>query len=201
MLRADCSRTTATARTIACARAVGGARAILAGIAGLVLATVTACSGTSTPVLSSPSPTGSATLEELTQAFLAYAQCARTHGMPDLPDPIVDQQGNDAYPPLNPNGSPHWTRSVLSGCASLWDHVHDVRARYDASHGLAARAQNTLSAAQQLALAQCIRRHGFPNYPDPRPGTITPPPGFQKPNLSQAAIAAIQVCEPQVSHG
>ena len=173
-------------------------------LAASVLLMVAACSGAPPESATATAfPTGSASYEELTQAFLAYAQCARTHGMADLPDPVVDQQGNDSYPPLSTNGSPHWTQSVLTGCASVWDTVHEVRSRYDASHGLAARAQNTLSAAQELAFSQCIRLHGFPAFPDPGPDgrTGNPPPGFQKPNLSPAAVAAIQACNQQVKHG
>ena len=168
----------------------------------VVAAVVTGCSAAAPQDPAVASATGSASLGELTQAFLAYAQCARTHGLPDLPDPVVDQQGNDSYPGWGSHGSPRWPPSVLTGCASVWDRVHEVRARYDASHGLAARAQNTLSPAQQLAFSQCIRRHGFPTFPDPGPdGTVSPPPGFQKPNLSSAAVAAIAACNQQLSHG
>jgi len=173
-------------------------------LAASVVVLVAACSGAPTEsATATASATGSASYEDLTQAFLAYAQCARTHGMADLPDPVVDQQGNDSYPPLSTNGSPHWTQSVLTGCASVWDHVHAVRSRYDASQGLAAPAQNSLSAAQELALSQCIRRHGFPAFPDPGlDGRVgNPPPGFQKPNLSPAAAAAIQACSQQGNHG
>ena len=180
----------------------GVTTAVIAGTV-VVAAVVTGCSAGSTGSgTAAASATGSASLEDLTQAFLAYAQCARTHGLPDLPDPVVDQQGNDSYPGWGSHGSPRWPQSVLTGCASVWDHVHEVRARYDASHGLAARAQRTLSPAQLLVFSQCIRRHGFPSFPDPGPeGTVSPPPGFQKPNLSAAAVAAIAACNQQVGHG
>lgn len=173
----------------------------------MVLMVLAGCSTDSAPGAgggaAAASPTGSASYEELTQAFLAYAQCARTHGMPDLPDPVVDQQGNDTYPALGLTGSPRWTQSVLTGCASVWDHVHEVRAQYDASHGLAARANGSMSPAQALAFSRCVRQHGFPDYPDPASdGTVqNPPPGFHKPNLSAAAISAIQACSQPVNHG
>jgi hypothetical protein len=123
--------------------------------------------------------------------------------MPDLPDPVVDQMGNDTYPPLATTRSPRWPQSVLTGCASVWAHVHAVRDRYDASHGLQARAWHSLSPAQALAYSQCVRLHGFPGYPDPGPdGTVhNQPPGFQKPNLSAAAISAITTCTTQVERG
>ena len=170
----------------------------------LVAVAVAGCAGAPDgSVGGSASPAGSASYEELTQAFLAYAQCARTHGMPDLPDPVVDQQGNDSYPPLSANGSPHWSQAVLTGCASVWDHVHEVRARYDSSHGLAARANDNLTPAQALAFSRCVRVHGFPDYPDPAANGQVPsqPPGFQKPALSAPAIRAIQICTQQVARG
>ena len=64
----------------------------------VVAAVVAGCSAAAPQAPAVASATGSASLGELTQAFLAYAQCARTHGLPDLPDPVVDRQGNDSYP-------------------------------------------------------------------------------------------------------
>jgi hypothetical protein len=175
-----------------------------AAYVAVAAAVLAACSTASAPgTVANASPTGSASFGELTQAFLTYAQCARTHGLPDLPDPVVDQQGNDSYPPLSMNGSPRWPQSVLTGCAAVWTHVHEIRDRYDASHGLAARANGGMTPAQALALSQCIRLHGFPGFPDPGPGgtVANPPAGFQKPNLSPAARAAIDACSAPVNHG
>lgn len=174
----------------------------LVRFAGLLVAAVvplTACGSASPSAGPSSSPVGSASLSDLTQAFLTYAQCARTHGLPDLPDPVVDVQGNDTYPGYGGNGSPRWPQSVLTGCASVWDHVHAVRAAYDASHDQPSRGGGAMTPAQALAFSRCIREHGFPSYPDPGPdGTIaSPPPGFDKRNLSEAAKSAIVTCEQQ----
>ena len=174
---------------------------LTAGVAGVLL--LVGCGSASRPAAAPTSTVGSASLSDLTQAFLGYAQCARTHGLPDLPDPVVDVRGNDTYPGYAGTGSPRWPESVLTGCASVWDHVHQVRAAYDASHGLAARANGHMSAAQALAFSRCIRQHGFPTYPDPGPdGTIADvPPGFDKQALSEAAKSAIQACDRPSSHG
>ena len=157
----------------------------------------------SAPSADSTSTVGTATLSDLTQAFLSYAQCARTHGLPDLPDPVVDVQGNDTYPGYTGGDRPRWPQSVITGCATVWDHVHAVRAAYDASHGMAGRGGGAMTPAQALAFSRCIRQHGFPTYPDPGPdGTIrNAPPGFDKRNLSEAAKAAIIACSEQVLHG
>jgi hypothetical protein len=144
-----------------------------------------------------------ASLSDLTQAFLQYAQCARTHGLPDLPDPVVDVMGNDSYPGFAGGARPRWPESVLTGCATVWDHVHAVRSAYDASHGRPDRGSGAMTPAQALAFSRCIRQHGFPTYPDPGPdGTIAnPPPGFDKAHLSEAAKAGIIACQAQVTHG
>jgi hypothetical protein len=157
----------------------------------------------SAPSAAAGSTVGTASLSDLTQAFLTYAQCARTHGLPDLPDPVVDVQGNDSYPGYAAGARPRWPQSVISGCASVWDHVHAVRAAYDASHGMAERGGGAMTPAQALAFSRCIRQHGFPGYPDPGPdGTVhDQPPGFDKRNLSEAAKAAIITCSHQVLHG
>jgi hypothetical protein len=157
----------------------------------------------SAPDSAASNTVGTATLSDLTQAFLTYAQCARTHGLPDLPDPVVDVQGNDSYPGFVGGSRPRWPQSVLTGCADVWDHVHAVRAAYDASRGAPQRGGGAMTPAQSLAFSRCIRQHGFPSYPDPGPdGTIrTTPPGFDKRNLSEAAKAAIVTCTQQVLHG
>jgi hypothetical protein len=188
-----------TARDVRSRRALSSALSVLVSVALLA-----ACGSAPTaPSTDATSTTGTATLSDLTQAFLSYAQCARTHGLPDLPDPLVDVQGNDTYPGYAGGARPRWPQSVLSGCASVWDHVHAVRAAYDASHGQAERGGGAMTPAQALAFSRCIRQHGFPTYPDPGPdGTVRNVPlGFDKRNLSEAAKAAIITCSEQVLHG
>jgi hypothetical protein len=131
---------------------------------------------------------------QLTAAYVAYAQCARAHGLPNLPDPQVDDRGNDNYPPgsIPANGFP---QSVLQDCQAAWNNVRRWRDQLDATPN-----RQPLTAAQvqaEIRVAQCIREHGFPDYPDPGPDGTTPgspPPGFDKPNLSAAARAAIAAC-------
>jgi len=140
-------------------------------------------------------------MNTLTNGFLEWTRCARTHGLPDLPDPVVDSFGNERYPGMTKQS---WPQSVLTGCAAVWSRVHALRDRYDASHGLAGRSnQSHYTHAQLVDLARCIRRHGFPTFPDPGPDGATPtlPPGFQKPNLSAAAITALRVCQPGTGSG
>lgn len=142
-------------------------------------------------------PPVSSVYERLIGGYVAYASCARSHGMPNLPDPQVDDQGNDHYPSLDRQGAWRWPASVIHGCANAWNRVHAIRDEFDSQHG-EGRPASLSSRAELVALARCIRRHGFPTYPDPGPtGSSAPvavPPGFVKPNLSAQAIAAINAC-------
>jgi hypothetical protein len=116
--------------------------------------------------------------------------------MPDLPDPEVDDQGNDHYPALDRQGPWTWPESVIVGCAGVWTRVHAIRAQFDSEHAPPPRSAPSL--AQELAFARCIRAHGFPTFPDPAASGSAAvqalPPGFVKPNLSPQALAAIAAC-------
>jgi hypothetical protein len=159
----------------------------------LVALVLAACGSASTAP-----PSTSSLYRRLVAAYVTYAACARTHGMPDLPDPEVDAEGNDHYPQLDRRGSWRWPAGVLSGCAAVWAHVHAVRDAYDSAIGARSAASSPSEYRRGLALARCIRAHGFPTFPDPTSGggivVGSVPPGFQKPNLSAQARAALAAC-------
>jgi hypothetical protein len=168
------------------------------GAVGTVAALVLALAACGSSVSSStPSGTGGPVYEQLVGAYVAYAACARDHGMPNLPDPQVDDQGNDRYPSLDRQGHWSWPASVLQGCAKVWERVHAVRDRFDSQQGQG-RSPSISSRAQALAVARCLRAHGFPSFPDPSSSGSTSvgalPPGFAKPNLSPQARTAISAC-------
>ena len=168
---------TSAARSAAVAAAV----AVLAG-----------CGSTST----TSAPSTPSLFRQLVAGYVTYAHCARAHGMPNLPDPQVDEQGNDHYPALDRQGPWRWSESVIVGCAKVWARVHAIRDRYDSTHQQAPASPATY--AKELRIARCIRAHGFPTYPDPLPtggfAVNAVPPGFSKPNLSPQARAAIDAC-------
>jgi hypothetical protein len=118
----------------------------------------------------------------------------RTHGVTNFPDPQVT--GNSVRLTINPSitGSPAY-KSARAACAHLLPAGAD---------------QNTLSPAQKqahaaglLAFATCIRKHGFPNFPDPNSqGQLSLAMIVQAGiNLKQPAVLqAGDVCAP-ASHG
>jgi hypothetical protein len=143
------------------------------------------------------SQTGGSLFQRLVAGYVDYARCARAHGLPNLPDPQVDAQGNDHYPSLDSQGAWRWPESVLVGCQQVWARVHAIRDRWDSAHPQGPPA-SPQTYARILAIARCIRRHGFPTYPDPSSSggfaVNSVPPGFVKPNISAQARAAINAC-------
>ena len=95
---------------------------------------------------SSPATKGPATA-------LAHAECMRSHGLPDFPDPGPIQIDVKAHPDLDPN-SPQFG-AAQKACQSL----EPVGA---AGNGVSSQAR-----AAALAYSACMRSHGFPKLPDP----------------------------------
>ena len=124
--------------------------AVLAAVAVLTVA----CGG------GSPSAAGSSgTGQGLLAQSLAFAHCMRSHGAPNYPDP--NSSGVFMVNPSN-NARFQAPQSTRAAC----DHL------------LPRKGNKTLgppTAAQQrraLAFAGCMRRHGFPKFPDGWSGNI-----------------------------
>jgi hypothetical protein len=109
-----------------------------------------ACGGSAA---SSSSAGGSADYQQA----LAYSQCMRAHGVADFPDP--DAQGNiiqhvSGNQPDNLNGS------VFQAADTACRHLLPGGGRSTAAR------QQVIS--RWLKIAQCMREHGVPSYPDPK---------------------------------
>ena len=120
-------------------------------------------------------------------AGLEFATCMRTHGVPSFPDPQTS--GAIQIPvALAKNPSPAFT-SAMQACKYL------VPA--DTAPPVASASQK----AAAVKLAQCMREHGVPNYPDPtyQDGHEIPP-GIADPALNPASPAfgaASKTCQSQ----
>jgi hypothetical protein len=117
----------------------------MTAIAGVALL-VAACGG------SSSTAAGGSTYY---QKAVAYAQCMRSHGVPDYPDP--DSQGQ--FPPvqIGRNGvSQQAVQSAQSACRHL---------QPGGGPGTAQQQQAKLT--QALDFARCMRAHGVTDFPDP----------------------------------
>jgi hypothetical protein len=180
--------------------------AALAAMACMVLL-ATACGSGSSPRASA---TGGPTRE---QRALAYAQCMRSHGVPDFPDP--DSNGdfnlgsNQAGGGSKRSGSNSGSSQGNSGSSQgnsvtpqerSADHVchHLLNGSHEMSQS---QQQHVMS--QLVRYAQCMRAHGVPNFPDPEitNGGIGVPSGFgfnMPPGLDEGSPqfqSANQACE------
>jgi hypothetical protein len=142
----------------------GGDRVRRAGLLAVALAVagvlVAGCSGgPADPGVAgvssaTPSPSQSATVSGEAEA-LQYAACMRSHGVPDFPDPTV-QNGSVGFSITAGDGvdqnSPQY-QSARQACSSL------------RGGGTANSGSGNL--AKELKFAQCMRSHGVPDFPDP----------------------------------
>jgi hypothetical protein len=127
------------------------------GLCALAL-TAAACGGGSGPGVAQLSSattaqTASSSGGSGSGGLLAYAQCMRSHGVPNFPDPsgsgaisISSSEG------IDPN-SPQF-QAAQKSCQSL---------RPKPSPAQRAQAQQNL-----LKFSQCMRSHGVTNFPDPQ---------------------------------
>jgi hypothetical protein len=128
-------------------------------VAGLVLWTTACSSHPAAPrvaTLTAPSTSASSAVATLQPDVIKYAQCMRTHGVPDFPDPvdggfhITSGPGSDLDP-----GSPQFT-AADKACAA-----------FSPEDQAASGTVDPLVQAEALKYAACMRSHGVPGYPDP----------------------------------
>jgi hypothetical protein len=84
---------------------------------------------------------------------LAHAQCMRSHGVPDFPDPGPIQINVKDHPDLDPT-SPLFV-AAQKACLSL------------APGGTAGNGVTPQMETAALAYSACMRSHGFSKFPDP----------------------------------
>jgi hypothetical protein len=124
--------------------------------------------------------------------WLRFARCARSHGAPDFPDPNVNSRGYASFP--DPGQVKQETLRVQGACGAILGQ-------------LPASARNSPVTAAQLrqlkAFARCLRSHGMPAWPDPKPDGTFPIVGspLAAGGKTQALINAEQACRQVYSGG
>lgn len=157
----------------------GRGGALLASGAMLAAAMVLAgCGSGGTPTAQA----GSATPDDATMAIVT---CYRAHGDPSFPDPVYDPSDGRWHFAISPGSAPYSTRQA---CQHLFPTDN---------------ASPPVPQAQFQALvrlAQCIRQHGVPNWPDPDPDGSYPLPSSLQ-TKKPAMVAALQACQRYVPSG
>jgi hypothetical protein len=124
--------------------------------------------------------------------WLRFARCARSHGAPDFPDPNVNSRGYASF--ADPGQVKQETVRVQGACGVILSQ-------------LPPSARNSPVTAAQLgqlkAFARCLRSHGMPTWPDPKPDGTFPIAGtpLAVGGKTQALINAEQACRPVYSGG
>jgi hypothetical protein len=152
-------------------------------LAALVVAILIAgCGGSNKP--SSSAPTGSSKTGLGVNAAYKFSDCMRSHGVSSFPDPQVSSQGAGvkiavAITPAIA-GSPAF-KSAQKRCSHLLPGGGPPS-------GSGQQAQSPGQAEAYVAFAACMRKHGFPRFPDPN----------SQGQLTQAALlqAGINVQQP-----
>lgn len=115
---------------------------------------------------SSGSPSG-ASASGKRDTMLAFAQCMRTHGVPNFPDPGSNGNGGIEIQQTQRAGSgASMTVNGVSVSAPAFRSAQQSCRRYLPNGGHPPQLSASQRAAM-LAFSRCMRSHGVPNFPDP----------------------------------
>jgi hypothetical protein len=158
---------------------------ILAGSLIGLAALLAACGGTSAPSASPPtsnaSSGGSSSSSNSSQSGeVAFAQCVRSHGVTDFPDPQNGHFLINGSDQNNPN-----FQSAVQACQHLLPGG-------SLSGGTGSGGGSNSSA--ELVFAHCMQTHGVPSFPDPSSnGALAVPQGIDA--NSPQFKSAFQACD------
>ncbi len=114
---------------------------------------IAACGSNSSGSSSSASHLTVAQIRQAEQDAVRFADCMRSHGVPNFPDSPYEQKhllsSSGAQAPA--------VRSAVAACSHLLPHGGQSQSP----------PHNRVQAAAMLAFARCLRTHGFANFPDP----------------------------------
>lgn len=124
---------------------------------------LTGC-GSSGPTTTVPSEPGAGQQRAGSQsgsltAWQAAVACARRHGMPGLPDPVIGADGKVSLAGLSQIPTP--TPAVQSACAT------QIRAIQSIAPTDVPESASDIRAL--VRVANCLRARGYPRWPDPNP--------------------------------
>lgn len=130
-------------------------------------ATVLAACGGSSPTKTTASSAHSSQYD----AALRVAQCMRTHGVPDFPDPMSNG-GSRINQNSGPGGSSISVDGVqLNVSAPAFQRAMLSCQKYAPKGPAISGAQLAAIQKGAIKMAQCMRANGVPNFPDPQVST------------------------------
>jgi hypothetical protein len=162
--------------------------------AALMLAPVACSSGGSAPTAASPSRNG---VQQELAASQRFAQCARAHGHPAFPDPVINNDDGVDFGDATNNAQD----ARKSEIAAL-EKIPEFKAILTQMQALRPpdprrNARPSAAVIQKLQrFAQCVREHGIPSWPDPKSDGSFPISGLGlgDPKSSPTIRAALDAC-------
>jgi hypothetical protein len=146
-------------------RTLTGARAAVLGTLLLVVTGLAGCSAAG----ASHAATSTTVQPDRIAIWRQVIQCLRDNGMPNLPDPRFDSNGEPQFPGGDPGDPPPQAERA---CKPIYDRLPpspgDSANRGD-------RPPTDIPAL--LRFARCMRAHGVPDFPDPKPDGTFPVAG------------------------
>jgi len=100
---------------------------------------------------------------------IAFADCVRSHGVPNFPDPSTAQGGGLQIQQSDRSGSGASTK--VNGVAvngPAFQAAMQACRSYLPKGGTPSPAKTAQLKAKALAMARCMRSHGVPSFPDPQ---------------------------------
>jgi hypothetical protein len=164
-------------------------------LAALLLAMLAACGSGGSGASSTASPTAMTNAQILAIGREA-AQCMRDHGVPDFPDPVVD---NDGHLQLPAGAAGDRAKQELAGnpaaqtaCEPILNRLPANAVRGGGDGGYTAQDLENLK-----KFAQCVRQNGIPEFPDPRADGTFPLAGtpLEAEGKSERFRTATQACK------
>ncbi|MGB9113118.1 MAG: hypothetical protein WCF24_10380 [Acidimicrobiales bacterium] len=146
-------------RTVLTFSALGAVALLFAACGGSAAGPGVASLGSTTTTTNAAGTANPSPFQGINQEYqytLSYAECMRTHGMPNFPDPVRSDRGI-SFNPQADSKSPQFS-SANNSCKHL---LPD-------NGGMPTAAQVAAETTKILEWAQCMRTHGLPNFPDPK---------------------------------
>jgi hypothetical protein len=141
----------------------------LAAVIGLSLL-ASACGGSTRLKVAQVVTTGSTAKSDTSNSsrsgdLTAYSACMRSHGVPNFPDP--DSKGRIK---ITSGVSASGKKTGVDVNSPQFERARKACDKLLPNGGRPTAAQQAYEQQQMLKFAQCMRSHGVPKFPDPKPG-------------------------------
>jgi hypothetical protein len=165
-------------------RFTGGRRAIVGAV---LLAGLAGCgdSGGAGAATTTTTP-------DVTAIWREVVQCLRDNGMPNLPDPQIDADGQPHFPGGDPGEPPPQAERA---CMPIYNRL-PASIREDGPQQGPEASRPPADIPALLRFARCMREQGMPDWPDPKADGTFPLAGtsFEREGKSPRFLKAARAC-------